>query len=108
MKWEREVDHFKKELRILWERAVEEVVAPTVRRFSNKIDTRSLMKLTAITEEDCKKMRLRYGECSKPLHSEAASLNSGLPSPDDIEKKIDSLRNWVGDIRSRQEKIKLN
>ena len=108
MKWEREVDHFKKELRILWERAVEEVVAPTVRRFSNKIDTRSLVKLTAITEEDCKKMRLRYRECSKPLHSEAASLNSGLPSPDDIEKKIDSLRNWVGGIRSRQKKIKLN
>ena len=108
MKWEREVDHFKKELRVLWERAVEEVVAPTVRRFSNKIDTRSLMKLTAITEEDCKKMRLRYGECSKPLHSEAASLNSGLPSSDDIEKKIDSLRNWVGDIKSRQKKIKLN
>ena len=55
-----------------------------------------------------KNIQLRYRECSKPLHSEAASLNSDLPSPDDIEKKIDSLRNWVGGIRSRQRKIRLN
>ena len=108
MKWEQEVDHFKKELRILWERAVEEVIAPTVRRFSNKIDIKSLMKLTAITEKDCKNMRLRYGKCSEPLHSEATSLNSGSPSPEDIEKEIDSLKNWLSDITNRQNKIKLN
>ena len=108
VQWEQNVSYFEKQLRILWERAVEEVVAPTVRRFSNKIDTRSLMKLTAITEEDCKKMRLRYGKCSKLLHSEADSLNSVIPSPEVIEKEIYSLRNWVDNIINRQKKIKLN
>ena len=104
VKWEQEVAYFEKELRILWERAIEEVVAPTVKRFSNKIDTKAFIKLTAITDEDCKKMRSSYGKCSKLLHSEADSLNSVSPSPQVIENEIDSLKSWVNDIKSRQKK----
>lgn len=107
IQWEQNVGYFEKQLRMLWERAVEEIIAPTVKRFGNKINTKSLIKLTAITEEDCKNMRLRYRKCSQFLHSEADSLNSGLAPPEVIENEINSLKNWVCDIIDRQRKINL-
>ena len=104
-KWEQETAYFQKELRILWERAVEEVV-PTVKRFRNQIETGSLVKLTAITQEDCAKMRSEYRKCSEFLHSEAASLNNALPSPKEIKNQIDSLKNWFDKIKEKQNKIR--
>ncbi len=108
IQWERNVSYFEKQLRILWERAVAEVVAPTVKRFSNKVDTKSLIKLTVITKEDYKIMQSSYGKCSKLLHSEADSLNSVISPPEVIENEIHSLKNWVGNITTRQQKLKSN
>ena len=54
--------------RPLWERAVEDAVAPVVRRFQNKVNTKGLSKLTALTVEDCKIMREAYERCSELLH----------------------------------------
>lgn len=45
-----------------------------------------------------------YGECSALLHSSADILNSPLPAPPFIQNKIDALRQWITDIRKRQEK----
>ncbi len=108
MKWEHEISYFRFHLRPLWERAVEEVVAPVIKRFKNKIKTNELKKLTAITMDDCKKMRDAYGRCSFPVHSDGEGLNRPSFTPKDIEYEINCLKDWITDIKERQEKITNN
>ncbi len=48
-----------------------------------------------------------YGGCSPLLHSSADILNSPLPAPLFIQNKIDALRQWITDIKKRQEKVAL-
>lgn len=52
-KWLREVTSFQDQLRTTWERAVEDVVGPVIRRLSRKVDTTGLIKLTVLTDADC-------------------------------------------------------
>lgn len=103
--WERAVDALQKRLRSTWERAVEEAVGPVLKRLSNKVETKGLAKLTALTIEDCASMRKAYGRCSVLLHSSADALNSPLPKPDAVLQEITALKDWVADIKARQGKI---
>lgn len=103
--WERTLDSLEKRLRWTWERAVEDSVAPVIKRLSNKVQTAGLGKVTTITMDDCLFMREAYGRCSKLLHSSSEALNAPLPGPDVVQKEIDALRDWVADIKGRQEKI---
>jgi energy-coupling factor transporter ATP-binding protein EcfA2 len=103
-KWLREVTSFQDQLRTTWERAVEEVVGPVIRRLSRKVDTTGLIKLTVLTDADCAAMREAFGRCSALLHSQPGEINPGVPAPSVIEAEIDDLKNWIADIRSRQEK----
>ena len=103
--WYRTVRSLQEQLRTTWERAVEEAVAPVIKRLANKIDTTGLSKLTALTMTDCEAMRAAFGRCSKLLHSSAESLNPPLPKPEAIQSEIDALRGWVADIRQRQDAI---
>ena len=100
--WEEKVDALAHRLRTAWERAVEEAIGPVIRRLSNKVETRGLVKLTAISTVDCSKMRESYGRCSTWLHSSADALNVQSPTPDEVQEEIRNLRNWITDIRSRQ------
>ena len=104
-KWERTVDALQKRLRSTWERAVEEAVGPVIKRLSNKVETKGLGKVTALTMDDCDKMRQAYGRCSTLLHSSADALNPSLPPPDVVQNEITVLQKWVEDIKQRQEKI---
>ena len=103
--WERTVDALQKRLRWTWERAVEEAVGPVIKRLSNKVETKGLGKVTALTMDDCDKMRQAYGRCSTLLHSSADALNPPLPSPDVVQNEITVLKEWVEDIKQRQERI---
>ncbi|MGX9120960.1 AAA family ATPase [Mesorhizobium sp. BHbsci] len=103
-KWLREVTSFQDQLRTTWERAVEEVVGPVIRRLSRKVDTTGLIKLTVLTDADCTAMREAFGRCSALLHSQPGEINPRLPAPSAIEAEIDALEKWIADIRSRQEK----
>lgn len=104
-KWERTVDAIQKRLRWTWERAVEEAVAPVVKRLSNKVETKGLAKLTTLTKNDCLEMRKAYGRCSTLLHSSAVGLNPRLPNPQVIKQEISVLRNWIVSVKQRQEEI---
>ena len=104
-KWERTVDALQKRLRWTWERAVEEAVAPVIKRLSNKVETKGLAKVTTLTMDDCTEMRQAYGRCSTLLHSSADALNPPLPKPETVQNEITALRNWVEDIKQRQGKI---
>ena len=105
-KWENTVDAMYKRLRSTWERAVEKAISPVFERLSNKVETRGLAKVTALTIDDCTKMREAYGRCSMPLHSVPASQNPPLLKPETVQSEITALRDWVEDIKKRQEKIK--
>ena len=104
-RWERTLDGFQRRLRSSWERAVEDVVAPVVKRLSNKVDTKGLAKVVTLTMDDCTKMRKAYGRCSTLLHSSADALNSPLPSPESVEQEINALREWISDVKGRQNKV---
>jgi energy-coupling factor transporter ATP-binding protein EcfA2 len=103
-KWLREVTSFQDQLRTTWERAVEEVVGPVIRRLSRKVDTTGLIKLTVLTSADCIAMREAFGRCSALLHSQPGEINPRLPAPPGIEAEIDALEKWIADIRLRQDK----
>ncbi len=103
-KWLREVTSFQDQLRTTWERAVEEVVGPVIRRLSRKVDTTGLIKLTVLTDIDCTTMREAFGRCSALLHSQPGEINPRLPAPSAIEAEIKALAQWIADIRIRQDK----
>lgn len=100
----REVTSFQDQLRQTWERAVEEVVGPVIRRLSRKVDTTGLIKLTVLVDADCTAMREAFGRCSALLHSQPGEINPRLPTPSAIEAEINASEKWVAEIRSRQEK----
>jgi hypothetical protein len=102
--WEREVISFQDRLRTTWERAVEEVVGPVIRRLGRKVDTTGLIKLTILTTVDCTVMREAFGRCSALLHSQPGEINPRIPAQSVIEAEIDTLAKWITDIRTRQEK----
>lgn len=104
-KWQREVTSFQDQLRTTWERAVEEVVGPVVRRLSRKVETAGLIKLTVLTDADCTAMRAAFGRCSALLHSQPGEINPQLPSSSKIEGEIMGLEDWIADIRKRQERV---
>jgi energy-coupling factor transporter ATP-binding protein EcfA2 len=103
-KWSREVTSFQDQLRSTWERAVEEVVGPVIRRLSRKVDTTGLVKLTVLTDADCIAMRDAFGRCSALLHSQPGEINPKLPPPSVIDAEISTLAAWIADVRTRQEK----
>ena len=103
--WERTVDGLQKRLRWTWERAVEEAVGPVVKRLSNKVETKGLAKVTALTLADCEAMRKAFGRCSTLLHSAADELNPPLPHPNAVRQEITALREWVDDVKGRQASI---
>lgn len=94
-------------LRDSWEIAVEQAVSSVLRRLSNKVDTKNLVKLTVITAADCEAMRDGYGRCSEMLHSEAADRNRPLPRPEAIEHEIAALEQWAANLKARQDQARL-
>ena len=88
-------------LRDTWESAVEGVVAPVLRAFSNKIDTRGFSKLSAITEQDADEMRAAYGPCLTLLHQASDAPNPDVPTPDEIQDELSALRRWFYNLQIR-------
>lgn len=104
--WRNTVRSTLEQLRETWERAVEEIIGPVLKRLSNKVDSANLRQLTVLEIADCDAMRAGFRDCSEMLHSAGESLNPKLPTPDDLQKEIEKLRQWFTDLRSRQEKTK--
>lgn len=102
--WHREVVSFQDQLRTGWERAVEEIVGPVLRRLSRKVDTTGLIKLSVLTEADCVAMREAFGRCSRLLHSQPGEINPPLPAPAAVEAEITALVDWMAGLRARQAK----
>ena len=93
------------ELRDTWEAGVEEISTARTADLLQKVNTRGLSRLSAIRLEDAQNMRTAYGRCSVLLHKASDALNPAIPTPDQIGAEIDALRQWIDDLKSRQEQI---
>ena len=102
--WEKTVRNLQDDLRFTWERAVEDILAVVLSRFSNKVDTKGLSQLTALTLNDCTIMRDAYGRISSWMHSDGIGLNRNCPIPTEIEQEILILKNWHLDLKDKQAK----
>lgn len=105
--WYRTVRSLQEQLRTAWERAVEEALAPVIKRLANKVDTKGLPKITVLDMNDCQTVREAFGRCSALLHSESEALNTPLPPPRLIMVEIEALAGWISSVRQRQNKAKL-
>ena len=47
------------------------------------------------------------GSCSTLLHSSPDTLSPALPKPQAVQNETAALRNWVANIRQRQDNIDL-
>jgi len=103
--WWREAKGIAGDLRDLWERAVEQALSPVYSRFDYKVDTKNLVKVTVLTGTDCTTMRAAFGRCSKLQHTEPTAAGTPPPAPQDLQKEIDELRNWMTSVQSRQAAI---
>jgi hypothetical protein len=105
--WRKTVKSITSALRDTWEIAVEESVGHVIRRLSNEVNTKGLVKLTVITVTDCEIMREGFGRCSELMHSAAPTLNRPLPRPDALSTEINALATWTDEIRQRQSAARL-
>ena len=92
------------QFRICVERSVEDVLLlGMVRRFDRRIMTNNkVMKLTAITEEDCKIIDDMMGKYSFSEHSQPADSLVLQYSIDEIEQDISSFSQWIAQYNKRQ------
>jgi hypothetical protein len=103
--WWRQAKSIAGNLRDLWERAVEQSLSAVYSRFDYGVDTKGLIKVTVLTDTDCQVMRAAFRRCSVLQHSEASAVSSAPPTPDDLQKEIDELRNWMTDVLGRQDSV---
>lgn len=96
-------------LRATWERAVEEVAFfRVVQRHRDYIETTNLKKVTVLSEIDCESFQDGFKKCCDIIdaHDPSSARNGAVPTPDEIIKDIQSLKEWVTNLRGRQKNIR--
>lgn len=86
---------FYNDLRMTWERGVEEILLNSVvLRFRKGIETNRLKKIT-IEAQDLEAITAGVGKCSNYTgHDGAMEANLPTPSPEDMEQDISALEAW--------------
>lgn len=93
-------------LRLAWERAVEEVLLfGVVTRFEEGIST---LKLRAVVVEDADYSVIEAGmtKCSKFAHDPAMGAHLPTPTPDELAEDIETLNTWRTTVEKRREEIR--
>lgn len=103
--WERESKSLARDLREVWELAVEEILSPAIKRFSNKLETRGIFRISVLAEEDCKMMRQAYKRCAELCHADSAARNPKIPTPDFINYEIQLINKWYSEIKDKQNRV---
>lgn len=93
------------DLRMAWERGVEEVLLnEVVLRFRKGVETNRLKKV-AVEIEDVTAITAGMAKCSNYTgHDGAQEANIAPPSPDEMEADINALEAWRKSVVSRREK----
>jgi len=103
--YKRQAKHFYDDLRAAWERGLEEVAfAHVVMRHRDYIRGRDLLRVSALTAQDCQTWTDNFGKCSDyaAAHDESRGRNRAMPEPDEILRDVEMLSGWVRDLRNRQ------
>lgn len=103
--YKREARYFYGDLRASWERALEETAfARTVMRHRDYINPKELIRVSALTEQDCKSWTENYEKCCDYIdgHDGSRGRNRAMPEPDELLKDVQALGAWVRDLKQRQ------
>lgn len=93
-------------LREAWERAIEErLLNEAVVRLRRGVETQRL-KGIRIEPTDIAIIDANMSRCSAIFegHDEAASINAGVPEPDDVAQDVNALELWVKQLSDRPKK----
>lgn len=94
------------QLRLAWERAVEEVLLRNVViRFREGVETNRLIETTVETS-DFVAVDAGMTKCSKYAHDKAALSNSGIPNPDEVLQDINKLETWRTSLETRSKETR--
>lgn len=92
------------QLRITWERSIEEVLLRgVVARFNEGVSTQKL-KEVEVQDTDYATVDAAMSKCSKfAAHDGAAIANVAIPNPDSLKDDIDAFDTWRKEIENRAE-----
>ena len=107
-KYEEQAGMLYRDLRIMWEAGVAEVLQPVIERFKRDVKTRNLLKLTVITADDCRLANVQRARCSEFQHDGGEASNQPPPAPKDLLNDIGILSEWFEDLRTRQDGIRFS
>ena len=100
---------FYSDMRSTWENAIEQVAfSRTVQRFDAHIRvSNEIMKVTVLDVDDCKTLLSAYKKCCDitEAHSNIAATNAPVPEPEEIAQDLNILKNWVNNIKDKQEAL---
>ena len=95
-------------LRATWERAIEDTAfATVVIRHRDYINTKNLRRVTALTPNDCDLFDAGFKKCCDQVDAHDPSRGRGIsfPGPDEVMRDIHAVRDWVVDLRQRQNQV---
>jgi hypothetical protein len=102
--YKREAAYFYDDLRAAWERALEEVAfAHIVMRHRDYINSKDLVRVSALTEHDCKLWRDNFAKCSDHIAGQDPSRGRNRAMPE--LKDVQALDAWVRGLRDRQKAL---
>jgi len=86
------------------ERLIErDLLAGVVERFRREVQTKNrLLKVAAISLEDCKLLDDLMTEYSKYEHSQSREAPVSLPMPDQLQTDLLKLKKWREDFEKRK------
>jgi len=95
-----------RDLRIAWERAVEEVLLQNVvLRFRKGVSTQPLIGVEVV-DEDYSIVDKAMTKCSNYAHDQATMGGVAIPEPDELLADIQVLEDWRLDVIKRAEQVK--
>jgi hypothetical protein len=93
--------HAYQELRMTWERAVEEILlSNVVLRFRKGVATQRLAEVV-VDDSDYDKVNAGMSKCSNYAHDKASIGGAAVPSPEDLLQDICNLETWCEEVKKR-------
>lgn len=79
-----------------------DLLSEVVQRFDSDIHTKNIIKLSAISPEDCKILDDLMTEYSKYMHPQSYETPISLPLPDQLQSDLEKLKKWREDFEKRK------
>lgn len=103
--YEKEAKYLYGLLREAWERGLEEILLwGVVERYRPGVQTKQVLKIADITEDDCRTLEAAMTKCSRwlPGHDQAAAARADVPGSAVLKANIEELEQWIDAIRKRR------